>query len=80
MEDIATLYKRGREELAPAPMIASSVRLALFEVVMKHPEVTVAAQDQLPRVPLLGQTSTFLERAITAEHKRRYKETRTMGF
>jgi hypothetical protein len=77
VEDVAHLYKRIREELAPTSM-TSSLRLALFEFVMKHPEVTVSGEKQLPRLPSWGKLLRAWNESLPAEHKWRYTDRRNL--
>ncbi len=49
-EKVSQEYKRVKERIPTTPQ-PSERRMALFEFVMKHPEVTVPGEGQVPSVP-----------------------------
>lgn len=75
VENVSEVYKSVKE-LIPTTAQPSPRRLALFEFVMKHPEVTVPGEGQIPKVPSWAQLLRAWNETLPAGHEWRYKDRR----
>jgi len=64
------------KELIPTTPQPSRRRMALFEWVMKHPEVTVPGEGEVPEVPSYAKLFRAWNEALPAGHEWRYGDRR----
>ena len=75
VEHVSQVYKRAKERIPTTPQ-PSPRRLALFEFVMKHAEVTVPGEGQVPRVPSWAELLRSWNESLPAEHEWHYDDRR----
>jgi hypothetical protein len=75
VEEVSRAYKSLKKDLRTKPQ-PSPRRLALFEFVMKQPEVIVPSEGGIPDVPSWAALLRSWNEALPAEHKWRYENRR----
>jgi hypothetical protein len=63
VESASQIYK-GVKELIPTKSQPSPRRLALFEFIVRHPEVTVLSEGQINIAPVLGGAPPRMEQGV----------------
>jgi hypothetical protein len=71
VEMVSQIYRGIKEKLPTTPM-PSERRLALFEFVMKQPEVKVTIEGQIPKVPWVKLMRSWNETSLAKERGWRY--------
>lgn len=74
-ENVSQVYKGVKERIPTTPQ-PSPRRLALFEFVMKQPEVTVPGEGEYPNVPYWAALFRSWNESLPARHEWRYKDRR----